>query len=110
MKLINTELRNELKENIDEKITMDDFTQYFQAASVYVLNNVGIPGKHNFKDLTVELITPYRLDILLLRFLVPNTYGKNIKMSTFGMGFLDMQSQLELVFLESITDVIGFLM
>ena len=50
LKLINTELRNELKENIDEKITIDDFTQYLPAASVYLLNNVGIAGKHNLKD------------------------------------------------------------
>lgn len=61
LKLINTELRNELKENIDEKITMDDFTQYFPTASVYILNNVGIPGKHNLKDRSIILATSYLL-------------------------------------------------
>ena len=61
LKLINTELRNELKENIDEKITIDDFTQYFPAASVYLLNNVGIAGKHNLKDRSIILATSYLL-------------------------------------------------
>ncbi len=61
LKLINTELRNELKENIDEKITMDDFTQYFPAASVYVFNNVGVAGKHNLKDRSIILATSYLL-------------------------------------------------
>jgi hypothetical protein len=61
LKLINTELRNELKENIDEKITIDDFTQYFPAASVYLLNNVGISGKHNLKDRSIILAASYLL-------------------------------------------------
>lgn len=61
LKLINTELRNELKENIDEKITIDDFTQYLPAASVYLLNNVGIAGKHNLKDRSIILATSYLL-------------------------------------------------
>lgn len=61
LKLINTQLRDELKENIDEKITIDDFSQYFPAASVYVLNNVGIPGKHNLKDRSIILATSYLL-------------------------------------------------
>lgn len=61
LKLINTQLRDELKENIDEKISIDDFSQYFPAASVYVLNNVGIPGKHNLKDRSIILATSYLL-------------------------------------------------
>lgn len=61
LKLINTNLRDELKENIDEKITIDDFTQYFPAASVYLLNNVGIVGKHNLKDRSIILATSYLL-------------------------------------------------
>lgn len=61
LKLINTNLRDELKENIDEKITIDDFTQYFPAASVYLLNNVGIAGKHNLKDRSIILATSYLL-------------------------------------------------
>lgn len=59
LKLINTELRDELKENIDEKFTIDDFSQYAPAISVYALNNLGIPGKHNLKDRSIILATSY---------------------------------------------------
>lgn len=59
LKFYNTELRDELKEHIDEKITIDDFSQYFPAAAVYGLNAMGIEGKHNFKDRTVILTTSY---------------------------------------------------
>lgn len=59
LKFWNTELRNELKENIDEKITIDDFSQYVPAASVYGLNAFGVQGKHNFKDRTIILGTSY---------------------------------------------------
>lgn len=59
LKLINTELRDELKENIDEKITIDDFTQYAPAVLVYALNNLGIKGKHNLKDRSIILGTSY---------------------------------------------------
>lgn len=59
LKLINNELRDELQENIDEKLTIDDFSQYAPAASVYILNNVGIKGKHNLKDRSVIFATSY---------------------------------------------------
>ena len=59
LKFYNTELRDELKEHIDKKITIDDFSQYLPAAAVYGLNAMGIEGKHNFKDRTVILTTSY---------------------------------------------------
>ncbi len=59
LKLINTELRNELRESIDEKITIDDFSQYAPLASVYILNNVGIKGKHNLKDRSIIYASAY---------------------------------------------------
>ncbi len=61
LKLFNTEIKEEVNENIDEKITIDDFSQYLPAASVYGLNAVGIKGKHNFKDRTIILGTSYLL-------------------------------------------------
>ena len=61
LKLINTELRDELSENIDEKVTIDDFSQYLPAASVYMLNNIGVEGKHNLKDRSIILATSYLL-------------------------------------------------
>jgi len=57
----NTEIREEVKEHIDEKITIDDFSQYVPAASVYVLNNVGIQGKNNLKDRSIIYGTSYLL-------------------------------------------------
>lgn len=52
LKLFNTQIKEEVNENIDRKITMDDFTQYLPATSVYSLNAFGVKGKHNFKDRT----------------------------------------------------------
>jgi hypothetical protein len=59
LKLINVELRDELRESIDEKITIDDFSQYAPMASVYLLNNIGIEGKNNLKDRSLILATSY---------------------------------------------------
>lgn len=61
LKLFNTEIKEEVNENIDEKITIDDFSQYLPAVSVYGLNAVGIKGKHSFKDRTIILGTSYLL-------------------------------------------------
>ena len=61
LKLINVELRDELKESIDDKFTIDDFSQYAPMASVYILNNIGIEGKNNLKDRSIILATSYAL-------------------------------------------------
>lgn len=61
LKLLNTELRDELKESIDEKFTIDDFLQYAPMASVYLLNNLGIRGKNNLKDRSIILVTSYAM-------------------------------------------------
>lgn len=61
LKLFNTEIKEEVNENIDEKITVDDFSQYAPALSVYGLNALGIKGKHNLKDRTIILGTSYLL-------------------------------------------------
>jgi hypothetical protein len=42
---LNTEIKEEVTENIDHKITIDDFTQYLPAATVYGLNAMGIKVK-----------------------------------------------------------------
>jgi hypothetical protein len=55
----NKEIREEVKESIDEKLTIDDFSQYTPAASVYALNAFGIKGKNNFRDRTIVLGTSY---------------------------------------------------
>ncbi|EAZ96796.1 hypothetical protein FBBAL38_05215 [Flavobacteria bacterium BAL38] len=61
IKSLNAEISAEVKEHIDQKLTIDDFSQYLPAASVYGLNVLGIKGKHNFKDRTIILGTSYLL-------------------------------------------------
>lgn len=58
---INTKIRDEVKEDIDQKITIDDFSQYAPAASVYALNAMGIKGKNRFKDRTIIMATSYAI-------------------------------------------------
>ena len=59
IKGMNSEIRDELTENIDDKITIDDFSQYAPAVSVYALNFAGIKGKNNFRDRTTIIATSY---------------------------------------------------
>lgn len=55
----NFQIREEVKENIDKKFTIDDFSQYAPVASVYSLSAFGIKGKNNFRDKTIILATSY---------------------------------------------------
>lgn len=55
----NTEIRTEVKEHIDDKFTIDDFSQYTPIASIYVLDAAGIKSKNNFKDKTIISATAY---------------------------------------------------
>lgn len=57
LKFINEELKEEVNENIDEKTTIDDFSQFAPMAAVYILNMTGIEGKNNFKNRTIILGT-----------------------------------------------------
>ena len=57
----NREIRDELQENIDHRLTIDDFTQYAPMAATYGLNLCGIKGKHGYGDLTIILGTAYAL-------------------------------------------------
>lgn len=59
IKNLNSDTKTELGEHIDEKITIDDFSQYTPFLSVYALNLAGIDGKNNFKDRTIILATSY---------------------------------------------------
>lgn len=61
IKSVNSGTKSELAEHIDEKASLDDFSQYSPFVSVYVLNVAGIEGKHNFKDRTIILGTAYIL-------------------------------------------------
>uniref|UniRef100_UPI00404ACB0E phosphatase PAP2 family protein n=1 Tax=Flavobacterium sp. TaxID=239 RepID=UPI00404ACB0E len=59
LKIFNSQIKEEVNEHIDEKITIDDISQYVPFASVYALNALGIQGKNNFKDRTMILGTAY---------------------------------------------------
>lgn len=55
----NKQIRSEVTEDIDEKISIDDFSQYAPIAAVYGLNAVGIAGKNSLKDRTIIMATSY---------------------------------------------------
>lgn len=57
----NHQIKAEVTEDIDEKITIDDFSQYAPAASVYALNAFGIKGKNNLRDRSVIFVTSYAI-------------------------------------------------
>lgn len=59
IKLYNTNIREEVIDDIDKKTSIDDFSQYTPAAAVYGLNLAGIQGKNNLKDRTIILGTSY---------------------------------------------------
>ena len=59
LKGINSEVREEVNENIDRRITIDDFSQYLPAVSVYGLGALGIKGKNNLRDKSIILATSY---------------------------------------------------
>lgn len=61
LKLVNNEIREEVKENIDEKFTIDDFSQFVPVLSVYGLNYLGCKGKNNFRDRSVIFGTSFLL-------------------------------------------------
>ncbi|MCM4152606.1 PAP2 family protein [Arenibacter sp. N53] len=59
LKLFNSEIKEEVNEHIDRNITIDNFSQYAPALSVYGLNLLGVKGKNDFKDRTIILATSY---------------------------------------------------
>jgi hypothetical protein len=61
LKSLNSEIREEVKEHIDKKITIDDFSQYAPLLAVYGLNVIGIQGKNNLRDRSIIMGTSYLL-------------------------------------------------
>lgn len=59
LKDLNSDTKNELNEHIDEKVSIDDFSQYSPFLTVYALDAAGIKSKNNFKDRTIILATSY---------------------------------------------------
>jgi len=61
IKGFNSGINEEVTEHIDEKITVDDFSQYLPMASLYGLSALGVKSKNNTKDKTIILATSYIL-------------------------------------------------
>lgn len=59
LKSFNSQIKDEITEDIDRKTTIDDFSQWAPAASVYGLNALGIQGENNLRDRSVILATSY---------------------------------------------------
>ncbi len=59
LKLLNSGIREEVTENIDDKISIDDFSQYMPALSVYGLDLLGVKGKNNFRNKSIILATSF---------------------------------------------------
>lgn len=58
---INDQLKDEVHEHIDKKLTIDDFTQYTPVALVYGLDAFGVKAKHNFKERTKRILTAHAI-------------------------------------------------
>lgn len=83
IKGFNSEIKEEVSEHIDQKVTIDDFSQYFSMTSLYGLDVLGIKGKNNIKDKTIILATSY-----LLMGLTVNSLKKTTKVERpDGSGF-----------------------
>ena len=61
IKGFNSGVKDEVKEHIDEKFTIDDISQYLPMASLYGLSALGVKGKNSTKDKTIILATSYLL-------------------------------------------------
>lgn len=61
LKSQNREIREELQENIDHKLSIDDFSQYFPIVAMYGLDLFSVKGKHDAIDQTIILGTAYAL-------------------------------------------------
>lgn len=59
LKSLNIEIKQEVKEHIDKRFTIDDISQYSPAASVYLFNAFGLKGKHSLVDRTMILSMSY---------------------------------------------------
>ena len=59
LKSWNLQLRQEVSEHIDEKVTLDDLTQWAPAGTVFALDAFGIRGKNSFRDQSTILLTSY---------------------------------------------------
>ncbi len=61
IKGFNSGVKNEVAEHIDNKVTVDDFSQYLPVVALYGVSAFGVKGKNSTKDKTIILGTSYLL-------------------------------------------------
>lgn len=61
LKSWNLQMRDEVKEDIDTQTSVDDFSQWAPAASVFALDAFGVKGKNNLRDQSTIILTSYVL-------------------------------------------------
>lgn len=61
IKGFNHGISEEVTEDIDDKTSIDDFSQYTPMAAVYGLSAVGVKAKNSYKDRTIIVATSYLL-------------------------------------------------
>ncbi|MEO8238813.1 MAG: phosphatase PAP2 family protein [Flavobacterium sp.] len=59
LKGFNSDIQQEVTEDIDQKITIDDFSQYAPAVTVFALNAIGIKGKNSLRDESIIMASSY---------------------------------------------------
>ena len=59
IKNLNSSTKKELNEHIENKLTIDDISQYAPFVSVFALNATGIRGKNSIQDQSIILATSY---------------------------------------------------
>lgn len=59
LKSWNLEVQEEVYEHIDERVSVDDFAQYFSIVSAFGLDRTGLNAAHNYKDRAIILATSY---------------------------------------------------
>jgi len=65
------DVRDDLKHNTHTSV--DEFTLYVPAATVYALNAFGVKGKHNFKDRTIVFVTASLISNITVKTLKSHT-------------------------------------
>lgn len=61
IKGFNHQISSEVTEDIDEKTSIDDFSQYAPTAAVYGLSALGVKAKNSYRDRTIIVATSYLL-------------------------------------------------
>ncbi len=61
LKTWNRQVRDEVMEDIDDKTSIDDFSQWAPAASVFALDALGLKAKNSLRDRSVILLTSYAI-------------------------------------------------